>query len=150
MFPRPCAQPLSALIGGSQHPHTAPRTTNQTDRRTRKPNLCMRTTGHTAPTPGPQCDNHPTQEHTTVNRAPGRANSAPATGRAHHAHIPSNASPNSATTRPSLRESHHYHYTHILPSPEDPDANKLNPTGPSGALTVYACFSFLCTGRVPE
>ena len=30
----PCAQPLSTLIGGSQQPHTAPRTTNRTDRHT--------------------------------------------------------------------------------------------------------------------
>ena len=107
---RPCVQPLSTLIGGSQHPHTAPRTTNQTDRHTRKPNQCTPMTGHTARRPYHHAT--ATQEHTTVNRAPGYAISAPATQRAHHAHIHSNASPNSVTTRPSLREPQHSHRTH--------------------------------------
>ena len=135
-------------IDGSQHPHAAPQTTEQTDRQTREPNPCTPSTRHTAPTPGPPCDNHPTQKHTTVNRDPGGTTAAPATQRVHHVHRPSNASPNAITTRPSLRESHDYHHTHALPSSEHPDASKRNPTGPSGALTAYTSFIFLCTGRV--
>ena len=74
---------------------------------------------------------------------------APATQRAHHTHMPSNAPLNSVTTRPSFHESHYYHHTHALPSPEDPDAIKFNPTGPSGAFRAYTSFIFLCTGRLP-
>ena len=70
------------------------------------------------------------------------------TARTSHS-LPSNSSLNSVTTPPLLRESHHYHHTHaLLPAPEDPDANKLNPIGPSGALTAYTSFIFLCTCRV--
>ena len=138
-----------------QHPHKrAPTashcTTNQTDRHNRKPNPGTPTTEHTAPKPRPPCGNRLTQEHITVNKVPGGATAAPATQRAHHAHMPANASPNSATTRPSLHESLHYHHTHALPSPENPDASKLNPTGLSGALTIYAYLILLCTGRVTE
>ena len=125
-FPQAMHPTSQHPIGGSQQPHTAPRTNNQTDRHTRKPNPGTPATGHTAPTPRPPCDDHPTQEHATIGRAPGGTTAAPATQRAHHAHIPSNASPNSVTTRPSLHESHHYHHTHALPSPEDPNTSELN------------------------
>ena len=148
-FPQAMHPTSQHPIGGSQQPHTAPRTNNQTDRHTRKPNPGTPATGHTAPTPRPPCDDHPTQEHATISRAPGGTTAASATQRAHHAHIPSNASPNSVTTRPSLHESHHYHHTDALPSPEDLNASKLNPTGLSGALTIYADLIFLCTERVP-
>ena len=143
--PNPSATP----VDGAQHPHTAPRTTDQTDRHTRKPNPGMPTTGHSAPTPRSPRDDRPTQEHATIGRAPGGTNAAPATQRAHRDHIPSNASSNSVTTRPSLHESHHYHHTHALPSPEDLNASKLNPTGLSGAVTIYADLILLCTGWVP-
>ena len=101
-----------------------------------------------APTLRPPCGSDLTQEHTTVNKAPGGPIAAPATQRTHHTHMPSNASLNSVMTRPSLRASHHYHHTHVLPSPEDPDVSDLNPNGPSGALTAYTSFIFPCTGRV--
>ena len=135
--------------GGSQQPHIAPRTTNQKDRQTRKPTPGTSTAEHATPTPGPPCGDHLTQEHATVNKAPGSTIAAPATQRAHHAHTRCNTSPNSVATRPSLRESYHYHHTHALPSPEDLNASKLNPTRPSGALTIYAYLIFLCIGRVP-
>ena len=80
---------------------------------------------------------------------PGRHQRDPSsTTRAHYTHILSNASLNSVTARPSLRESHHHHHTRALPAPDDPDANKLTPTGPSGALTAYTSFIFLCIGRL--
>ena len=147
---RPCIQPLITLINWSQQPHTAPRATNQTARHTREPNPGTPTTGHPAPTPRPPCSDHHTQEHAAVNKAPGGTTVAPAAQRAHHSYMPSNASLNSVTARPSLRESHHYHHTRALPALEDPDENKLNPTGPSCALTAYTSFIFLCTGRVSE
>ena len=104
---------------------------------------------HAAPTPGPPRGDHPTQEHATIDRAPGSTTAATATQRARRAHIPSNASPNSATMRPSPHESHHDHHAHALPAPEELNASKLNPTGPSGALPIFADLIFLCTGRVP-
>ena len=85
-----------------------------------------------------------------VDTAPGCTTAAPATRRAHHAHIPSNASLSFVTTRPPLHDSHHYHHTHALPSPENLNASELNPTGLSGALRIYAYFIFLCTGGVLE
>ena len=147
MFHRPCTQPLSTLISGSQQPRTALRTTSETHRHTRKPNPGTPATAHPAPTLRSPCGNHLTQEHTTVNKAPGSPTAAPATQRTHHTHMPSNASLNSLTTRPSLHESHRYHHAHALPAPEDSDTNKTNPTGLSGALTIYACLILLCTGR---
>ena len=131
----PCVQRLGTLMGGSQHPHAAPRTTNQTDPHIRTPNPCIPTTGYTAPTPGPQCDKHLPQEHTTVNRAPGCATFAPATQRAHHAHIPSNALPNSVTTRPSksaipITTTKHTHSPH----PETPTKANLTPPGQAAHL----------------
>ena len=108
----------------------------------------MSTTEHPALKPRPPCGNHLTQEQTAVNKAPGGTTVAPAAQRAHHTYTPSNASHNSVTARPSLRESHRYHHKRALPAPEGPDANKLNPTGPSAAVTAYKSFVFLCTGRV--
>ena len=57
--------------GGSQQLHTAPWTTNQTDRYTRKPNPGTPTTEHADPAPGPPHGDHPTQEHVTIHRVPG-------------------------------------------------------------------------------
>ena len=114
----------------SQHPHR--RVTiashNTMDNQPNRPTYPETTPVHTddranSPSPGPPCDDHPAKEHTTVNRAPGCATSAPATPRAHHAHRPSNASPNSVTTLTPLRKSHHHH-TRALPSPEDPNASE--------------------------
>ena len=141
---------LSATpTGGSQQLHAAPRTTSQTNRYTREPNPGIPTAEHAAPTPGPPRGDHPTQEHATVDRAPGSTTAAHATQRARRAHIPSNASPNSVTTRPSLRESHYYRHPHALPSPEDLNASNANPTGPSGALTIFKYSIVLCTGLAP-
>ena len=52
-------------------------------------------------------------------------------------------------TRPALHESHHDQNTHALPSPEDLNTSKVNPTGLSGALPIYADLVFLCAGRFP-
>ena len=135
--------------GGSQRPHTAPRTTNQTNQHTRQPNPGTPMAEYAAPTLEQPRGEPPPHEHATIDRAPGSTTAAHATQRARRAHIPSNASANSVTTRRSPDKSHHDHHAHVLPSPEDLNASKLNPTGPSGALTAYASFIFLCTGRVP-
>ena len=73
-----------AMRPASQHPHRRVTTAsycttdNQPkDRYTRKPNPGTPTTGYTAPTPTPSRDDHPTQEHTTVDRAPGGTIAAP-------------------------------------------------------------------------
>ena len=83
-------------------------------------------------------------------QGPGRHHhSPPATHHAHQGHTPSNATPNSITTRLSPRDSQYYRHTHARPSPEDLNASKVNPTGPSGTLTIYTYSIFRCTGRVP-
>ena len=167
--PQKCASPRHARPNLTTQPHadthhqpghlrTAPVSRAARERPRQKlrlftgsaPNPGTPTTEHAAATPRPPRDDHPTLEHATIGRARGGTIAAPATQRAHIAHIPSNASPNSVTTRPSLHESHQYHHTRALPSPKDPKASKPNPTGPTGALTAYAPFIFLCTGRVPE
>ena len=48
-----------------------------------------------------------------------------------------------------LRYESHHNHIHALPSPEDSNTSEFNPTGLRGALTIYACLIFLCTGRVP-
>ena len=115
--------------GGSQQLHTAPRTTDQTNRYIRKPKPGTLTAGHAAAMPGPPRGDHPTQEYAPIDRAPGSTTAAHATQPARRTHIPSNASPNSVTTRPSPHESHHDHHAHALPSPEDLNTSKFNPTG---------------------
>ena len=125
----------STLIGGSQHPHAAPRTANQTDRHTRKPKQCTSTTEHTDSTPGPQNDNHATQEHTTVNRAPGCATSTPRdttrAPRSYTLHCISQLCHSAALTPkiPSLPL-----HAHTLPSPENPNANNSTPPGQAAHL----------------
>ena len=144
------AQNLSAPpTGGSQQPHTAPLTTNKPNRYSRKPNPGAPKAEHASPTPRPPHGDHPTQEHAMIDRAPGSTTAAHATQRARRGHILSNASTNPVTTRPSPHESHHDHHEHAFTSPEELNASKPNPTGPSGTLTAYTSFIFLCTGRVP-
>ena len=56
--------------GGSQQPHTAPRTSNETNRCTREPNTGTATAEDAAPTPGPPRSHNHTQEHATIDWAP--------------------------------------------------------------------------------
>ena len=100
-------------------------------------------TGHTAPTPGPPRDNHPTHEHTTVDRAPnGTSTASRKAPRARHAYIPSNASPIFVTTRlltpriPSLPHTH-------SPHPKLPIQANLTPPGQAAHLrSMRISYSF--------
>ena len=147
-FHGPCTLPLSTPIGGPRQPHTAPRTTNQTDRHTRKPNLGRRR--QDMPLRRPDHRTTTTLRRNTPRSAGPRA--APPRPPQHSARI-ALMYPLMHRPTPSRRRRHSTNpitsTTHALPSFEDLNASKLNLTGLSGALTIYAYLIFLCTGRVP-